>query len=159
MTKLQDWPREQCDMNKVMLIGNVGNDPEVRYLEGNSKVATFRIATNEQFLDKDGKLKEVTLWHTVTVWRKMADMVEQLVRKGSQLYVEGRLRYRTWTDRSGTERTLAEIAGDSIEILDRKTAMQAAGHTKPETAVRAEQKAEKKKSGPHIEEVDDGIPF
>ena len=145
-------------MNKVMLIGNVENDPEVRYLEGNSKVATFRIATNEQFLDKDGKLKEVTLWHTVTVWRKMADMVERLVRKGSQLYVEGRLRYRTWTDRSGTERKLAEIAGDSIEILDR-TAMQAAGHTKPETAIRAENKSEKKESVPHIGEVDDGIPF
>ena len=100
-------------LNKVMLIGNVGKDPEVRYLEGNAKVATFRLATSERYRDRDGNMREMTEWHTVTVWRTAADLVEKYVRKGTQLYVEGRLRTRSWNDKSGNTRTVTEIAAEN----------------------------------------------
>lgn len=149
-------------MNKVMLIGNVGKDPEVRYLEGNSKVARFQIATTEKYKDKEGRLRELTEWHTVTVWRGLADLVEKYVKKGTQLYVEGKLRSRTWTDRSGTERSVTEIAGDNIELLARTAAAmdgRPAG-ADPDGANAPEGKDLREKTeGPEIGEVDDGLPF
>ena len=78
-------------LNKVMLIGNVGRDPEVRYLEGNAKVATFTLATTERFKDRAGENRENTEWHNIVAWRNNADVAERFVKKGTQLYVEGRL--------------------------------------------------------------------
>ena len=91
-------------LNKVMLIGNVGADPEIRYLEGASaqdsvKVASLRLATNERYRDRDGNLKEHTEWHNVTAWRSNAEIIDKYVRKGTQIYVEGRIRTRSWTDK------------------------------------------------------------
>ena len=97
-------------LNKVMLIGNVGKDPEVRYLDGNSpagqgrKVASFTLATSERYRDRSGEVRENTEWHNVVVWGQSADIVERYVKKGTQLYVEGRLRTRSWTDQSGAKR-------------------------------------------------------
>ena len=134
-----------------MLIGYVGKDPEIRYLDKSVKVATFRLATSERYRDRDGMLKEVTEWHTVSVWRALADIVEKYVRKGSQIYVEGRLRTRTWTDRNGAEKTVTEIAGDNMELLGRAAAVQ--------EAKRPAEKPAPQVISTRTEEADDDLPF
>lgn len=108
-------------LNKVMLIGNVGQDPEVRYLENQSKVARLRIATTENYTDRNGERRENTEWHTVTCWRRHADLVERYVKKGTQLYVEGRLQTREWTDQTGAKRFSTEITADNIQLLGRRS--------------------------------------
>ncbi|MBQ9410426.1 MAG: single-stranded DNA-binding protein [Bacteroidales bacterium] len=114
-------------LNKVMLIGNVGNDPEVRYLESNpqnpatnAKVASFRLATTERFRDRNGELRENTEWHSIVVWRSNADLVEKYVHKGSQIYIEGKLRTRQWTDQTGAKRYTTEVVGDTIQLLGKR---------------------------------------
>ena len=92
-------------VNKVILIGNVGQDPEIRYtgdVNNSAKVATLRLATTERFRGRDGNLQEHTEWHSIVVWRNTADVVEKYVKKGTQLYIEGRLRSRSWDDQNKT---------------------------------------------------------
>jgi len=107
-------------LNKVMLIGNVGRDPEVRYLEGNAKVATFTLATTERFKDRAGENRENTEWHNIVAWRNNADVAERFVKKGTQLYVEGRLRTREWTDQTGAKRRTTEVMVDNLQLLGRR---------------------------------------
>ena len=114
-------------LNKVMLIGNVGNDPEIRYLDsnpqspqGNAKVASFRLATTERFRDRSGETRENTEWHSIVAWRSNADLVEKFVHKGSQIYVEGKLRTRQWTDQTGNKRYTTEINADVIQLLGKR---------------------------------------
>ncbi len=113
-------------LNKAMLIGNVGQDPTVRYLDGNStnganaKVATFTLATTERYRDRSGNLQENTEWHNIVAWRGLADTVERFVKKGSQLYIEGHLRSRSWTDQAGQKRYITEIVADTLQLLNRK---------------------------------------
>ena len=108
-------------VNKVILIGNVGMDPEVRTMEGGVKVARVRLATTERFRDRQsGENKEHTEWHTITLWRGLADVVDNYVRKGSQIYVEGRLRTREWTDQTGAKRYATEILADAMNLLGRR---------------------------------------
>ena len=111
-------------LNKVMLIGNVGRDPEVRYLEGNSpnaKVATFTLATTERYRDRNGELRENTEWHNIVAWRNNADVAEKFVRKGTQLYIEGRLRTRSWDDQSGNKRYTTEVICDTLQLLGKRS--------------------------------------
>lgn len=105
-----------------MLIGNVGRDPEVRYLsgDGNAKVATLRLATTERYRSRSGENTEKTEWHSVVAWRGLADIVEKYVKKGTQLYVEGRLSTRQWTDQSGNTRYTTEVTADNLFLLGRK---------------------------------------
>lgn len=117
-------------LNKVMLIGNVGQDPEVRYLDSNSsnaKVATLRLATTERYRDRNGELRENTEWHSVVAWRNLADIVEKYVKKGTQLYIEGRIRTRSWDDQTGNKRYTTEILADSLQLLGRKSDNPATG--------------------------------
>ena len=114
-------------LNKVMLIGNVGNDPEIRYLDsnpqgpqGNAKVASFRLATTERFRDRNGDVRENTEWHNVVAWRSSADLVEKFIHKGSQIYVEGKLRTRQWTDQQGNKRYTTEVNADNIQLLGKR---------------------------------------
>ena len=114
-------------LNKVMLIGNVGNDPEIRYLDsnpqgpqGNAKVASFRLATTERFRDRNGDVRENTEWHNIVAWRSSADLVEKFIHKGSQIYVEGKLRTRQWTDQQGNKRYTTEINADNIQLLGKR---------------------------------------
>lgn len=108
-------------VNKVILVGNVGIDPEVRTLEGGAKVARVRLATTERLFDRQSNsTKEHTEWHTVTLWRGLADVVDRFVRKGTQIYVEGRLRTREWTDRDGNKRYTTEILADTMNLLGRR---------------------------------------
>ena len=106
-----------------MLIGNVGRDPEVRYLEGNNgaKVATFTLATTERYRDRNGETRENTEWHNIVAWRNTADVVEKFVRKGTQLYIEGRIRTRSWDDQSGNKRYTTEIIADTLQLLGKKS--------------------------------------
>lgn len=114
-------------LNKVMLIGNVGNDPEVRYLENNPqnpgnnvKVATVRLATTERYRDRNGEPRENTEWHTVVLWRNNADVAEKFIHKGSQIYVEGKLRTRQWTDQTGNKRYTTEVVADTLQLLGKR---------------------------------------
>ncbi|MBO7070690.1 MAG: single-stranded DNA-binding protein [Bacteroidales bacterium] len=112
-------------LNKVMLIGNVGNDPEIRYLDnqnpgGNARVARFRLATTERFRDRNNELRENTEWHSIAAWRNNAEIVEKFVHKGSQVYIEGRLRNRQWQDQTGATRYTTEIEATNIQLLGKR---------------------------------------
>jgi single-strand DNA-binding protein len=108
-------------VNKVILVGNVGVDPEVRTLESGVKTARVRLATSERFYNRDTKeTTDHTEWHTITLWRNLADVVDRFVRKGSQLYIEGRLRTREWTDQSGNKRYSTEILASDMKLLGRR---------------------------------------
>lgn len=110
-------------INKVILIGNVGQDPEIRYTgdaNNGAKVATIRLATTERYRDRNGNQQEHTEWHNVVVWRNQADVVEKYVKKGTQLYIEGRIRTRSWDDQSGTKRYTTDIVADTLQLLGRR---------------------------------------
>lgn len=107
-------------INKVTLIGNLGKDPEIRHLESGSSVARFSIATNESYRDKAGEWQTQTEWHTIIMWRYLAQRAERELKKGSLIYVEGRLRTRSYQDTNGVERTVTEIEAQTYRSLDRK---------------------------------------
>ena len=110
-----------ASLNRSLLIGNVGNDPEIRTINNEQgKVASFRLATTERYKDRNGDVKENTEWHQIVAWGKMADIVERFVKKGSLLYIEGKLATRKWTDKDGNERFTTEIRADGIQILGKK---------------------------------------
>lgn len=109
-------------VNKVILIGNVGMDPEVRTTESGVKVARLRLATTERLFDRQAnETREHTEWHTVTLWRGLADVVDRYVRKGSQIYIEGRLRTRDWMDKDNNKRFTTEILADTMNLLGRRS--------------------------------------
>ena len=110
-------------LNKVMLIGNIGRDPEGKTLDGNNgsqKVATFTLATGEKYKDRNGELRENTEWHNIVAWRNLADICEKYIRKGMQVYIEGRLRTREWTDKENIKRYATEIMADEMKLLGRR---------------------------------------
>lgn len=108
-------------INKVILIGNVGADPEVRYLEGGVAVANLRLATSESYKNKNGDRVDQTEWHNIVLWRGLAEITEKYVKKGMQLYIEGRLRTRSWEDQNGTKRYTTEIYADNMQMMSRKS--------------------------------------
>ncbi len=109
-------------VNKVILVGNVGIDPEVRTTESGVKVARIRLATTERLFDRQAnETKEHTEWHTITLWRGLADVVDRYVRKGTQIYVEGRLRTREWRDKDNNKRYTTEILADTMNLLGRRS--------------------------------------
>jgi single-strand DNA-binding protein len=133
-------------LNKVMLIGNVGKDPEVRHLEGGSVVARLSLATSERYKDKNGEFQEQTEWHNIVCWRLLAERAEKYVKKGSQLFIEGRIQSRSWEDKSGQTRYTVDIVADTMQILGRR-----------------QDEANTQQSQPNIQEIipqDDGdLPF
>lgn len=107
-------------VNKVILIGNLGKDPEVRHLDNGAVVANFPIATSESYTDKNtGQKNENTDWHDIVVWRGLATIVEKYVRKGQKVYVEGKLRKRSWQDKDNNTRYTTEVIADELTILSR----------------------------------------
>jgi len=108
-------------INKVILVGNVGKDPEVRYLDSGVAVANFPFATSETYKNKQGEKVTSTEWHNIVMWRGLAEIVEKYVNKGSQLYIEGKIRTRTYDDREGNKRYITEIIGDNMQMLGRKS--------------------------------------
>lgn len=107
-------------VNKVILVGNVGADPEVKYLDGGVAVANIRLATTENYRDKNGERISQTEWHNVVFWRGLAETVEKYVKKGMKLYIEGRLRTRSWDDQNGIKRYTTEIFADNMQMLSSK---------------------------------------
>jgi single-strand DNA-binding protein len=107
-------------VNKVILIGNLGNDPEIKALEGGIKVAKFSLAVSESYKDDTGKLHTNTEWISVILWRGLADLAEKYMRKGSLVYVEGKLKTRSYEDKSGTKKYVTEVIGEQITLLDKK---------------------------------------
>ncbi|HEY1032442.1 MAG TPA: single-stranded DNA-binding protein [Flavipsychrobacter sp.] len=107
-------------VNRVMLIGNLGRDPDLQYLEGNIAVAKFPLATTETFKDKNGNLVSQTEWHTVVLWRGLAELAQKYLHKGSLVFIEGRLRTRHWEDKDKNKRFSTEIVGDNLVMLDKR---------------------------------------
>jgi len=106
-----------ASVNKVILIGNLGRDPEIRYMPSGDAVANLRIATTDKFKDRSGEPQEVTEWHSVAFFGKQAEICGQYLKKGSQVYVEGSLRTRKWQDKDGNDRYTTEIRGDRMQML------------------------------------------
>jgi single-strand DNA-binding protein len=139
-------------INKVILVGNLGKDPEVRYLEGGTAVANFTLATSETFKDRStGEKKTQTEWHNVVLWRGLAEIAEKYLRKGSQVYVEGKLRTRSWEDKEGNTRYTTEIVGDTMTMLGKRDDQESS--SRPAQAPVSSSKA------PQKEEDDDDLPF
>jgi single-strand DNA-binding protein len=107
-------------VNRVTLIGNLGKDPELQYLEGNIAVAKFPLATTETFKDKTGQMISQTEWHTVVLWRGLAELAQRYLHKGSLVYIEGRLRTRNWEDKDKVRRFATEVVGDNLVMLDKR---------------------------------------
>lgn len=108
-------------VNKVILVGNVGKDPETRYLEGGVVVSRFPFATSEVYKNRAGERITNTEWHNIVAWRGLAEVMEKYVKKGSQLYIEGRIKTRSYTDKDGNTRYTTEIVADNIQMLGKKS--------------------------------------
>ncbi len=143
-------------VNKVILIGNLGRDPEVRYTSDGKPVANFTMATTERWNDPSGERKEKTEWHRIVVWGKQAEIAGEYLRKGRQIYVEGSLQTREWTDRDGNKRQTTEVRAQRFQMLGRRGEEAEAPEAAGEPAAAAEPAAVAEK-GPKFEE--DDIPF
>ena len=109
-------------VNKVILVGNLGKDPEVRYLDSGVAVANFSLATTENYKNKEGERVSQTEWHNVVLWRGLAEVAEKYLKKGSSIYIEGKIRTRKWEDKEGVTRYSTEILGDNMTMLGGKPA-------------------------------------
>lgn len=119
-------------VNKVILIGNLGKDPEVRHLENGATVANFPIATSETYTDRNtGQRVENTDWHDIVVWRGLAEVVEKYVKKGTKVYVEGKLKKRSWQDKEGNTRYTTEVVADELTILSSRNDQAQQGQQAP----------------------------
>ncbi|MCK5535700.1 MAG: single-stranded DNA-binding protein [Bacteroidales bacterium] len=151
-------------LNKAMLIGNVGNDPEIRNLENGVMLATVNIATNESYTDKNGQKVDKTEWHRVVFWRGLAQVIEKYVKKGDSIYVEGRIRNRSY-EKDGITRYTTEIQGDNMVMLGGKSGGNFEGNnsTQQPTTVQQNSNVAEKNDGGYtdISKMDDGddLPF
>ena len=154
-----------ASVNRVILIGNLGKDPETRYLPSGDAVANFSIATTEKFKDKSGTQQEHTEWHRISFFGRQAEIAGEYLKKGSPVYVEGRIRTRKWQDKEGQDRYTTEIVGDRMQLLGsrggsenmvREPAAAGAGSGAPAAA--GEKRPLAKKGG-GFDEMDDDIPF
>jgi single-strand DNA-binding protein len=144
-------------LNKVMLIGRLGADPEVRYTQNNTAVATLSLATSERYKDSNGEWQETTEWHRVVAWGRLAEICQQYTHKGSQIYVEGSLQTRSWEDREGQKRYTTEIKTSSIQLLDSREGGQGANTSAGKDTQRPEPAASS--SAPTPFDEDDDLPF
>ena len=142
-------------VNKVILIGNLGKDPEVRYLEGGTAVANFSLATSETFKNRNGELTTSTEWHNIVVWRKLAEITEKYLKKGNKIYIEGKLRTRSWQDQDGNTRYTTEVVADNLTMLGGKNEGGDTTNPKPE----ANKSVEKPKNDFVADNEEDDLPF
>jgi len=119
-------------VNKVILVGHVGQDPEVRYLDNNTPVCTIRMATSDVYKNKSGERVTTTEWHNVVLWRGLAEVAEKYVKKGSQIYIEGKLRTRSWDDKDKNKRYTTEIVADVMQLLGKRSDESGAGTPAPQ---------------------------
>ena len=142
-------------VNKVVLIGNAGQDPEVRHLDSGVAVANFNLATNESYRDKNGEKVTQTEWHRIVLWRGLAEVAEKYVKKGELLYIEGRLRTRAWDDKDGNKRYTTEVFADNMKMLGKKSDQP--GTDRP-GADGQDQSGQMEEAGPETS-GDDDLPF
>ena len=144
-----------ASVNKVILVGNLGADPETRYMPNGDAVANIRLATTESWKDKaSGEKREITEWHRVVFYRKLAEIVGQYLKKGSSVYVEGRIRTRKWQDKEGQERYTTEIEANEMQMLGGKQS----GESAP-IQPKQEQRNAQGTPKTSFEDMDDDIPF
>ncbi len=146
-------------VNKVILIGHLGKDPEVRHLEGGSVVANFTLATTETFI-RDGARIEQTEWHNIVMWKGLAEIAEKYLNKGKQVYIEGKIRSRSWEDKEGNKKYITEIVADSMTMLGSKVDSKPV-HINPDLpntgyTIKSSSGADAFSPGENIE---DGLPF
>ncbi len=156
-----------ASVNKVILLGNLGRDPEVRFTQGGTPVANFTMATTERWNDPNGEKKEKTEWHRIVVWGKQAEIAGEYLKKGSQVYVEGRLQTRKWQDKDGADKYTTEIVANQMQMLGSRQGMGGGrGAEGPEAAegggggggARPASKPAAK-SGGKFDDFEDDIPF
>jgi len=152
-----------ASVNKVILIGNLGRDPEVRYMPSGDAVANISIATTETWKDKNGEKQEKTEWHRVAMFGKTAEIAGEYLKKGSQVYIEGRLETRKWTDKEGQERTTTEVRADRMQMLGSRSGGSERMAPPEDDAPRATAAPAKKSGGAakgsSLEDLEDDIPF
>ena len=142
-----------ASLNKVMLIGNLGKDPEVRYTAAGTAVASFSLATSEKFKNKNGEWEERTEWHNITLWARLAEIAGEYLAKGKTVYIEGRLQTRKWQDRDGKDRYTTEIVGEKMQMLSGK------GEGGGRQGGRTENHARSRRYEEPVFNPDDDIPF
>jgi len=143
-----------ASVNKVILIGNLGADPELRYTSGGTPVTDLRLATNRRFKGKDGNWQDDTQWHRVVVWAKQAENCKEYLSKGGSVYVEGRLQTRQWEDRDGNKRYTTEVVADTVQFLGGRGGGGGGGYDEPPPPDDNDMS-----TGPSSNMGDDDIPF
>ncbi|OOF79646.1 single-stranded DNA-binding protein [Rodentibacter ratti] len=142
-------------VNKVIIVGHLGNDPEIRTMPNGDAVANISVATSESWTDKNtGERRELTEWHRIVFYRRQAEICGEYLKKGSQVYVEGRLRTRKWQDQNGQDRYTTEIQGDMMQMLGSRPQNSAAGQHQP-----SQQMANQPNPVPPMDGFDDDLPF
>ena len=145
-------------VNKVILVGNLGRDAELRYTPGGAAVATLNLATTEVFKDREGQKKEDTQWHRVILWGKTAETLQDYLTKGKQIYVEGKLQTRKWKDKDGNDKYTTEIRGDRVVLLSGGGGGRSEGLASRSSSS-TEEFAHAEAGGGGVELTDDDIPF
>jgi single-strand DNA-binding protein len=149
-----------ASVNKVILVGNLGKDPESRYLPDGGAVCNFSVATTDKWKDKSGEQQERTEWHRVSTFSKLAEICGEYLKKGSQVYVEGRLQTRKWQDKEGKDRYTTEIVADRMQMLGSRAGGSESMAREPKAAPGGGDKpAAKKGGGASFDDMDDDIPF
>lgn len=143
-----------ASLNKAILIGNLGKDPEVRFMPNGDAVCNFSIATTESYKDKNGDKQDKTEWHNVTIYRKLAEIAGQYLKKGSQVYLEGKIQTRKWQDKEGNDRYTTEIVCDEMKMLGGKQESQ-----QQQQAPRQSAPAQTRKAPSPVDEFEDDIPW
>lgn len=148
-------------VNKVILVGNLGADPETRTIESGAKVANFSIATTERYKDKNGNAVDKTEWHNIVMWRGLADIAEKYLKKGSQVFIEGKLRTRSWDDQNGNKRYTTEVLADNMTMLGGPSGgSSSAGGQSQSSAPAAPQKNQvNEPQASSLDDIDDDLPF
>lgn len=158
-----------ASVNKVIIVGNLGRDPETRYMPNGDAVTNIAVATTESWKDKNsGEKKELTEWHRITFYRKLAEIAGQYLKKGSQVYIEGRLQTRKWTDKDGVERYTTEIIADTMQMLGSRQGMggsapmdddYGSSAPAPRQSSSGAPSRQASKPAPNFSDMDDDIPF
>ena len=147
-------------VNRVILIGNLGKDPEIRSLEGGVKVANFSLATTETYKGKNGEKVESTEWHNIVLWRGLAEVAESYLKKGNSVFIEGKIRTREWTDKDGNKRYTTEIVADNMVMLGGRRDQQGNGdYQGPQRAERSAPSETIETTPELTEDSGDDLPF
>jgi single-strand DNA-binding protein len=146
-------------LNKAMIIGRLGQDPDVRYTQSNTAVANMSIATSERYKDKSGEWKEKTEWHKVVAWGRTAEVCQEYLKKGSQVYIEGPIQTNKWEDKEGQTRYTTEIKALQMTMLDSKGSNSSGGAPKPAQSKASEPVSSNVELDDNLDDIDDDLPF